>query len=345
MKKFLAVIFVIAAIFCISGCNVTTELIVKEDGTVTMAKAPEMYADYSDINAAYKSMFDDTEDIDPLAIPVLLQSARIDYSIKTTDGKTSYQLMLGDRIDLSDPTLGSVSENGSRITATTFYLSLADEKEDLNSADIGEFEELGFDRNTINDIIGNTTIKYIVTMPKEIVFTNGKLSKDKKTVTFDLSPKSIENATSDFYAYTKDAKDIITLGNVDGKYATGKKVEISTPDKIKKITVNGKKISKNYFSTKKDGKYEVVVTTKNSKLNQTVIKDSTAPTVKGVKNGETYKKTVTIKFSDATSGIKSAKLNGKTIKSGKKVKSAGTYTLVVTDKAGNKSTIKFTIKK
>lgn len=52
-----------------------------------------------------------------------------------------------------------------------------------------------------------------------------------------------------------------------------------------------------------------------------------------------------ITFKDATSGAKKATLNGKTIKSGKVVKKAGKYTLVITDKAGNKKTVKFTIKK
>ena len=75
-----------------------------------------------------------------------------------------------------------------------------------------------------------------------------------------------------------------------------------------------------------------------------VVKDETNPVVKGVANGKTYKKAVTIKFSDIDSGIKSAKLNGKSIKSGKKITKSGNYTLVVIDKAGNKVTIKFKVK-
>ena len=50
----------------------------------------------------------------------------------------------------------------------------------------------------------------------------------------------------------------------------------------------------------------------------------------------------TIKFSDKY-GIKSATLNGKKISSGKVVSKNGSYKLVVTDKAGNKSIIKFKI--
>ena len=75
------------------------------------------------------------------------------------------------------------------------------------------------------------------------------------------------------------------------------------------------------------------------------IVDTTKPTVKGVKNGKTYKKAVTIRVKDSNTGIKSIKLNGKKIKATYKLKKKGSYKLVVMDKAGNKTTIKFKIKK
>ena len=72
--------------------------------------------------------------------------------------------------------------------------------------------------------------------------------------------------------------------------------------------------------------------------------DRTKPSVKGVKNGRTYKKAVTIKFSDKN-GIQSASLNGKPFRNGSKASRKGTYTLKVTDKAGNVKSVKFKIKK
>lgn len=71
--------------------------------------------------------------------------------------------------------------------------------------------------------------------------------------------------------------------------------------------------------------------------------DTKKPTVTGIKNGKTYKKAVTIKYKDE-SGIKSAKLNGKKIKSGAKVTKKGSYTFTVTDKAGNNKVVRFKIK-
>lgn len=73
--------------------------------------------------------------------------------------------------------------------------------------------------------------------------------------------------------------------------------------------------------------------------------DLVKPTVKGVKNGVTYTKKVTVEFNDALSGVKTATLNGAAIKTGKTVKSNGSYKLIVTDKAGNKKTVKFKIDK
>lgn len=72
--------------------------------------------------------------------------------------------------------------------------------------------------------------------------------------------------------------------------------------------------------------------------------DKTSPVISGVANKKTYKSAVTIKFSDKLTGVKSAKLNNKTIKYGTKVSAKGPYTLVVADYIGNVKTIKFTIK-
>lgn len=107
--------------------------------------------------------------------------------------------------------------------------------------------------------------------------------------------------------------------------------------------------SGNTFTVNKNGIYTIRVITKDGTTYSIQHKvkglDNTAPQITGVKNGKTYKKAVTIRFSDKGSGIKSAKLNGKTITSGKKVSKKGTYTLKVTDKANNTKTVKFIIKK
>ncbi|WP_084552513.1 Ig-like domain-containing protein [Bacillus cihuensis] len=68
--------------------------------------------------------------------------------------------------------------------------------------------------------------------------------------------------------------------------------------------------------------------------------DTTAPIVSGVENNRFYNYNVTITFNEGT-----AKLDGKKFASGTKVTAEGSYTLVVTDEAGNVTTIQFTIDK
>ena len=84
--------------------------------------------------------------------------------------------------------------------------------------------------------------------------------------------------------------------------------------------------------------------------------DKTKPTVKGVKNGKTYKKKAVIYVKDAN-GIKQVKVGSKKIKltKVKKGKYKGYYKFTVTkkgkntikvyDKAGNVRTVKIKIKK
>ena len=81
-----------------------------------------------------------------------------------------------------------------------------------------------------------------------------------------------------------------------------------------------------------------------NKSEEEFIIDRTKPSVKGIKNGKTYKKAVTINFSDKN-GIQSASLNGKVFRNGSRVSRKGTYTLKVTDNAGNVRTVKFKINK
>ncbi|MCP8967666.1 beta strand repeat-containing protein [Ectobacillus ponti] len=66
--------------------------------------------------------------------------------------------------------------------------------------------------------------------------------------------------------------------------------------------------------------------------------DKTAPTVNGVSNNQTYTSSVAPTFTEGT-----ATLNGNPFTSGTAVSAAGSYTLVVTDAAGNTTTVQFTI--
>ncbi|WP_245946932.1 tail fiber protein [Paenibacillus cellulosilyticus] len=88
-----------------------------------------------------------------------------------------------------------------------------------------------------------------------------------------------------------------------------------------------------------DGDYTLVL--KDTAGNTTTVHftiDLTAPTVTGVTEGTKYNAPVTVSFSDGT-----AKLNNVDFTSGTKVSTEGAYTLVVTDAAGNVTTLHFEI--
>lgn len=73
--------------------------------------------------------------------------------------------------------------------------------------------------------------------------------------------------------------------------------------------------------------------------------DITPPTVTGVADNAIYKQNLILRFSDEQSGIYNAKLNGVKIIDGYQVDKDGVYTLTVSDKVDNKTTLHFTLDK
>lgn len=199
--------------------------------------------------------------------------------------------------------------------------------------------------NYQDDFKGNVNIVAGAIPVSKVFEVEQRVDKNKKSVTVVL-PNVLGSYCSD--AQYRQGK--VSLSNVNNskywkvKYSFG---YTNGDDKVKILTANGKN---NYsFKTTKNTSFTIMLQDTEGNRYSKVINvkgiDTTKPKVTGVKDGKTYKKAVTIKFSDKQSGIKSATLNGKKIKSGKKVSKAGSYTLVVKDKAGNTTKMKFKIKK
>ncbi len=101
--------------------------------------------------------------------------------------------------------------------------------------------------------------------------------------------------------------------------------------------------SKEWNLTSGEGEKTVYLKLRDAQLNekiltQTIILEQTPPKVYGVTDGETYKAPVTLSWDE---GI--AVLDGERILQGHVVKKKGQHTLEVTDEAGNKTTIIFTM--
>ena len=77
-----------------------------------------------------------------------------------------------------------------------------------------------------------------------------------------------------------------------------------------------------------------------SVFSDTIVLDTVAPVVSGVVDGGKYNTDVTITFNEGN-----ATLNGVAFDSGDVVSAEGDYTLVVTDEAGNVTTVEFSMDK
>ncbi|MDD6070557.1 MAG: hypothetical protein PUC12_07040 [Clostridiales bacterium] len=158
-----------------------------------------------------------------------------------------------------------------------------------------------------------------------------------KLGTYDIPYEYCQDLNKCFHGDYDNVKDVYKKLNFSVEVNKKKADPIvtfgKTENNILKIEANG-------------GIYDVNNSENNTSSKK---KDTKKPTVKGVKNNKTYKKSVKFKVSDK-SGIKKVTLNKKKIKvskakKGYTVKKKGTYTLKVWDKAGNVRTVKFKIKK
>lgn len=131
-------------------------------------------------------------------------------------------------------------------------------------------------------------------------------------------------------------------GVSNGKYYN-KDVRFNVEDEnLAIVTLNGEKCKSNLV-VKNNGKYELVAQDKCGNVKKvTFYMDKKTPTVTGVHSGGKYKKPVQIKSKD-NRGISYVKLNGKKISNSYKLAKSGVYRLVIRDKAGNKTTVKFTL--
>ncbi|WP_066248534.1 Ig-like domain-containing protein [Neobacillus drentensis] len=165
-------------------------------------------------------------------------------------------------------------------------------------------------------------------------FTSGTKVSAEGTYTLVVVDKA-GNPTTIHFVIDKTAPSII--GAADGNaYNTNVSItfEEGTATLNKVAYASGDEISA-------EGAYTLVVTDKaGNKTTVSFTIDKTAPVVTGVDSNGLYNHNVTISFNEGT-----AILNDKEISKDEVVSAEGTYTLVVTDEAGNKTTVTFTIDK
>ncbi|WP_160397671.1 S-layer homology domain-containing protein [Paenibacillus sp. MMS18-CY102] len=169
----------------------------------------------------------------------------------------------------------------------------------------------------------------------------GNVSSATDSIVLDSTPPNGSVVIEGGAAYTNTTAVQLTIANADG-----------TADRMRIQNDGGTWSSWQAFDTAADwtltageGLKTVNVELEDDLNNvftvsATITLDQTAPTVSGVTNHGLYNTDRTITFSDG-SGL----LNGSSISSGATVSSEGTYTLVVTDLAGNHTDLTFEIDK
>ncbi|WP_052343677.1 S-layer homology domain-containing protein [Bacillus massiliigorillae] len=143
------------------------------------------------------------------------------------------------------------------------------------------------------------------------------------------------NVTTVNFEIDKTSPEITGVAN-QGVYNTSVTIQFNEG----KATLNGESIETG-TEVEAEGKYELIVTDKAGNVTTVYFDmDKTAPKVTGVTDKGIYNKSVTIAFNEGE-----ATLNGKEIANGSTVEKEGTYQLIVTDAAGNKTTMSFEIDK
>ena len=311
----------------LTGCGVESSLVINNDLSATQSST--LYLTEAEV-AQYAAVSGVT--VDQMKSGLTVTTA--------ANGQTYYASPNQGQLDATE-----TKKSFKRLDSKCAILS-ANEVTDSDDASVG------------GDMIEFNTLR--ITYPYTVVETNGVLEADGKTVYYD---SNVVSTATNLYAYfdtsVKSGKKItVKTAKKNGGYT----VQINTDGVIK--SVNVKKGSKKYtfdvssievasgvihnnydkYFLDKEGTYTFTIKLESgAKKTQKVYVDNTAPTT-NVKSGKSYKKGYKLTFKDKISGMKSAKLDGKTVKSGAKVNKKGKHTLVLKDKQGNTKTVKFTIK-
>lgn len=197
-----------------------------------------------------------------------------------------------------------------------------------------------YKRNVSVSVKDNTEIDYITVNGEKV--PNGYIIKKSGFYTVRVKDKCGNTSTVKFEVDNKAP----TTNIVNKKNYRSKSLKITYKDDysgMKSAKLDGKSI-KNKYKLKKEGKHTLVLTDQfGGKRTIKFVLDRTKPTV-NIKSGVTVKRGTKLVVKDKYSGVKTIKLNGKKVKNKSKLTKKGKYTLVVKDKAGNTTKVKFSVK-
>lgn len=337
----------------LTGCSEMTQIVLNENGS----------GSYEETATISKELWDTSisilggDEVLMSYIRTLYPQASIELSDETINGvllkvlhvKMEFKDTNEFQQAMSNMNMMSVKFNPRYFSRAPIYMPLEGDEDESSIADelqglFGSNEQL---LAAAVEEMKNLEVTMKITFPYSVSDTNGTIQEDGKTVIWNT-----ENLTKDterlyaLFQVTNSVSAPSYTGAKNGKsYNTGVTLTIDSENLLDKVDINGESTQKDCLFLSAEGVYTVTATDINNHSSNIKFRiDTTKPSVSGVANKKVYKSARTIKFSDKGSGIKKAMLNGKAIKTGHKVTKKGSYTLVVSDKAGNKKTVKFTMK-
>ncbi|MEH7073878.1 Ig-like domain-containing protein, partial [Neobacillus drentensis] len=219
-----------------------------------------------------------------------------------------------------------------------------------NSTSINGYAEVG---STVYCKVGSTIIgssitnqqgEFSITISKQLAGT--KLSISSTDINGNTS-ESVEIVVSDVISPSAPQVDEVSdlSKTVTGKAEAGSLVKVKVGNVLvgSSIADENGRFSVVIFEQIANTKLRISATdsagNESESLEVTVL-DKTAPIVTEIQDGAIINHDISIIFNEGK-----ATLNGEAIESGAKITSNGNYNLVVTDEAGNKTSISFTIRK
>ncbi|MGN7360676.1 S-layer homology domain-containing protein [Paenibacillus sp. SAFN-054] len=284
-----------------------------------------------------------------------------DYTLVVTD-KAGNSTTIVFSIDKTPPTVTGVTDGDNYNTDQTITFNEGNALLNGKSYTSGTtISEEGNYTLIVTDAAGNvTTVSFSIDKTKPVVsgVEDGKLYNTDQTVTFNEGMATLNGdplASGDTISQDGDYTLVVTdragnsttvtfsldktppsvTGVTDGdNYNTDQTITFNEGNAL----LNGKSYTSG-TTINEEGSYTLVVT--DAAGNVTTVSfslDKTKPVVSGVENGKLYNADQTVTFNEGM-----ATLNGDPFASGDTISQDGDYTLVVTDKAGNSTTVTFSL--